>query len=96
MLAFTQYDVCMSTWWQYVVRIAGTDMQKQMSTDTGISQTAFSRWKTGQNKPEAPHVITFARAYRRPPVEALIAAGYLTEFEAAESVEIQRGLNTRT
>lgn len=92
-IAFTQYDVRMTTWWQYVVRTADTDMQKRMADATGISQTAFSRWKTGQNKPEAPHVITFARAYGRPAVEALVAAGILSDRDASEVIEIHRGLD---
>ena len=80
-----------ATWWDYVIRTAGTDVQKQMAADTGISETAFSRWKKGQNKPEAPHVIVFARAYGRPPVEALIAAGILRQADASGAVEIHHG-----
>ncbi|MCE5290823.1 MAG: helix-turn-helix transcriptional regulator [Nocardiaceae bacterium] len=86
----------MSNWWEYVIRTAKTDVQKQMASDTGISETAFSRWKKGQNKPEAPHVITFARAYARPPVEALVAAGILAEADANDVIEVHRGLDDLT
>lgn len=87
---------CMSIWWDYITRISGTGQQKRMSDDTGISQTAFSRWKKEQNKPEAPHVIAFARAYGRPPVEALVAAGILDAGDAADVIEVHTGLTALT
>ncbi|TXH19370.1 MAG: XRE family transcriptional regulator [Mycobacterium sp.] len=86
----------MSIWWEYVVRIAKTEVQKKMAADTGISETAFSRWKNGTNKPEAPHVITFARAYGRPAVEALVAAGILSADDAGQAIEIHRGVDDFT
>lgn len=96
MIAWAQYDVHMSIWWEYVVRIAKTEVQKKMAADTGISETAFSRWKNGTNKPEAPHVITFARAYGRPAVEALVAAGILSADDAGQAIEIHRGVDDFT
>lgn len=88
--------LCMSDWWEYVIRTSGTNVQKTMAEDTGISETAFSRWKKEQNKAEAPHVIAFARAYQRPPVEALVAAGILSEEDAASVIEVHRGLTDVT
>lgn len=96
MIAWAQYDVHMSIWWEYVVRIAKTEVQKKMAADTGISETAFSRWKNGTNKPEAPHVITFARAYGRPAVEALVAADILSADDAGQAIEIHRGVDDFT
>lgn len=96
MIAFTQYAVRMSSWWDYVVRVAGTDVQKQMALDTGISESAFSRWKKGTHAADAGNVVAFARAHNRPPVEALVAAGYLSESEAAAVIEVQRDLEERT
>lgn len=96
MIAWAQYDVHMSIWWEYVVRIAKTEVQKKMAADTGISETAFSRWKNGTNKPEAPHVIAFARAYGRPAVEALVAADILSADDAGQAIEIHRGVDDFT
>lgn len=86
----------MSEWWDYVVRVSGTTVQKEMAERSGISETAFTRWKKRRHTPEASHVITFARAHGRPPVEALIAAGYITEKDAKDQIEIQRGADTLT
>jgi transcriptional regulator with XRE-family HTH domain len=80
----------MSGWWDYVVRVSGTSVQKSIATKSGIGETAFSRWKQGKNlPPEALTVINFARSYGRPPVEALVAAGYLTSEEAADVIELE-------
>ncbi|MBL3752321.1 helix-turn-helix domain-containing protein [Mycobacteroides abscessus] len=86
----------MSDWWDYVVRVSGTTVQKEMAARSGISETAFTRWKKKRHTPEASHVITFARAHGRPPIEALVAAGYITEKDAADRIEIQRGADTLT
>ena len=84
-----------TTWWEYVVNASGTTVQKEMAAATGISETAFSRWKKGTNKAEAPMVITFARAYRKSPVEALVAAGILAANDIVEGVvEIQADPST--
>jgi len=83
----------MSSWWNYVTRTAKTDVQKTMAADTGISETAFSRWKRGANRPEAPHVITFARAYGRPPVEALVAANILKPDDVAAVIEVHNEIS---
>lgn len=86
----------MSEWWDYVVRVSGTTVQKEMAERSGISETAFTRWKKRRHTPEASHVITFARAHGRPPIEALVAAGYITEKDAKDQIEIQRGADTLT
>lgn len=86
----------MSSWWNYVTRTAKTDVQKTMAAKTGISETAFSRWKRGANRPEAPHVITFARAYGRPPVEALVAANILGVDDVAAVIEVHSEISTIT
>lgn len=70
------------TWWEYVDRITGGADQKAVATAAGIDTSQVSRWSKGGN-PGAKHVIQFARHYQRPPVEALIAAQYLNEDEAA-------------
>ncbi len=83
----------MSQWWNYVVRIAGTDEQKRIADDSKIGTTVISRWFKGHNEPSAKLVVSFARAHNRPPVEALIAAGYLDESDASDTVEVHRGLD---
>ena len=52
--------------------------QKDVAAATGIDQSSISRWQRGTNTPRAEAVVALARAYRRSPVEALVAAGYLS------------------
>lgn len=80
------------SWWQYVVRVAATSEQKQIAEKSGIGTTVISRWHQSKNEPSAKNVITFARAYGRPPIEALIAAGFLRPEEAGGQVELYTSL----
>lgn len=70
--------VVQATWWRYVVTVTGNATQKDIAAATGIDQSSISRWQSGTNTPRAEAVVTFARTYRRSPVEALVAAGYLS------------------
>lgn len=80
------------SWWAYVERIGAGAAQKELAARSGIDAAAFSRWKQGMNRPRAEQVVQFARAFNRPPTEALVAAGYITEGEAAEAIEVIRDL----
>lgn len=75
-------------WWAYVQQRTTGATQKAISEETGIEQTVLSRWKLGRNRPDAQNVIQFARAIGRPPMEALVAAGYLGSQEVGEVVEV--------
>jgi transcriptional regulator with XRE-family HTH domain len=69
------------TWWRYVMTVTGNAAQKAIATATGIDQSSISRWQRGTNTPSAEAVVAFARVYGRSPVEALVAAGYLSSTE---------------
>jgi transcriptional regulator with XRE-family HTH domain len=69
------------TWWRYVVTVTGEATQKDIASATGIDQSSISRWQRGTSTPRAEAVVAFARAYERSPVEALVAAGYLSSSE---------------
>jgi transcriptional regulator with XRE-family HTH domain len=73
--------VAEATWWQYVVTVTGNAAQKDIAAATGIDQSSISRWQRGTNTPRADAVVALARAYGRSPVEALVAAGYLSSSE---------------
>ena len=73
--------VTQATWWRYVVTVTGNAAQKDIAAATGIDQSSISRWQRGTNTPRAEAVIALARAYGRSPVEALVAAGYLSSSE---------------
>ena len=70
-----------ATWWRYVALLTGDAPQKDIAAATGIDQSSISRWQRGTITPRAEAVVALARAYGRSPVEALVAAGYLTSDE---------------
>jgi transcriptional regulator with XRE-family HTH domain len=70
-----------ATWWRYVVTVTGYVSQKEIANATGIDQSSISRWQRGTSTPRAEAVVALARAYGRSPVEALVAAGYLSSSE---------------
>jgi transcriptional regulator with XRE-family HTH domain len=70
-----------ATWWGYVVTVTGHAPQKDIAAATGIDQSSISRWQRGTITPRAEAVVALARAYGRSPVEALVAAGYLSSSE---------------
>jgi transcriptional regulator with XRE-family HTH domain len=75
------HPVEQATWWHYVATVTGGAAQKDIAAATGLDQSSISRWQRGTNTPRAEAVITLARTYGRSPVEALVAAGYLSSSE---------------
>ena len=74
----------MESWSAYVRRIAGGLTQEKIAERTGLAQTNVGRWlRAAPGAPKAESVIVFARAFGQPPIEALIAAGYLDAADAA-------------
>ena len=73
----------MNEWSNYVRRVAGNFTQLEIAEKTGIAQTNIGRWLRGEpGSPKAESVVALARAFHQPPVEALVAAGYITATEA--------------
>lgn len=71
---------------------SGVAISRAAEVDAGN----VSRWKTGKVKPSAESVVKIARTWGKPPVEALVAAGYLSSAEAAEVIEVHTGLTALT
>lgn len=73
------------SWADYVKRISGDDVNRVIASKIGITEPSVARWKNGAIKtPDAVQAAVFARAYRRPVLEAFVAAGFLTAEEAGE------------
>jgi len=73
----------MEDWSVYVRRVSGGRGQLDIAAKTGLAQTNIGRWLRGDMVvPKAESVVTFARAYGQSPIEALVAAGYITAEEA--------------
>jgi len=80
------------TWPEYVRRISGGATQAQIADRIGVGRLSVCNWLHGKTRPKAETVISVARAYRRSPVEALIAASYLGSDETEHPVEIRVSL----
>jgi hypothetical protein len=81
------------TWPEYVRRVTRSMPQTRIADITGIAQTNVGRWLRGEtDAPLATTVVTFARKLGENPVEALIAAGYITLQESGAEVVAYTGL----
>jgi transcriptional regulator with XRE-family HTH domain len=79
--------MAMESWPAYVRRIAGGLTQEKIAEKTGLAQTNVGRWLRGApGAPKAESVIAFAKGFGQPPIEALVAAGYLDAADAATGV----------
>lgn len=72
----------MTSWGEYVVRVARTDVSTEIASATGIGQSTVYRWLHKGAGPKTPHAAKFALTYGRDVLEAFVAAGFLTEEEA--------------
>ena len=77
------------TWPEYVRRISGRATQAQIAERIGIGRLSVCNWLHGKTRPKAETVITVARAFGRPPVEALLAAAYLRPDEIDQPFEVR-------
>ena len=71
-------------WSGYVRRVASGLTQAEIAKKTGgVSTSNVGRWlRSEPGQPDANNVVAIARAFGRPPAEALAAAGYLRPDEA--------------
>jgi transcriptional regulator with XRE-family HTH domain len=77
------------TWPEYLRRIAAGHTQAQIAGRIGIGRLSVYNWLQGKTRPKAETVITVARVFGRPPVEALLAAAYLRDEELDQAVEVR-------
>ena len=77
------------TWPEYLRRITGGQTQAQIAERIGIGRLSVCNWLHGKTRPKAETVIRVARVYQRPPIEALVAADYLSTGEVEAPVELQ-------
>lgn len=68
-------------WWNYVQSLIGDDSFKEAADRAGFDKSAFTRWKKGA-KADPAFVVALARGYHTNVVEALVAAGLITDGEA--------------
>lgn len=86
--AYADLVIDTESFWAYVNRITGGVQNREIAAAIGVDSSSISRWRTGE-QPRVKNVIAFARAFNRPAVEALIAAGYLNISDAYSHVELR-------
>jgi len=69
-------------WWTYVTEITAGATLESIARQVNVSQGTVSRWQASTPKPGT--VAAFAKAYRRPVLEAFVAAGLLAPEDAGE------------
>ena len=80
------------TWPEYLRRVTGGATQAQIAERVGLGRLSVCNWLHGKTQPKAETVITVARALGRPPIEALVAAGYLGAADIDGKVELRASL----
>lgn len=81
------------TWPEFVRRVTGAMPQAKVAEVTGVAQTNIGRWLRGEtDAPLASTVVAFARRLGESPLEALVAAGYISPEEAGATPVTQQGL----
>lgn len=75
------------TWPEYLRRITGGQTQSQIAERTGIGRLSVCHWLHGKTRPKPETAIAVARVYDRSPIEALLAAGYLSHAEVRLPIE---------
>lgn len=84
------------SWAEYVADILSGVPRDVVARAAGIHPSGIGRWLRSQNRPSAEKVVDFARGIDRPPVEALVAAGYLEPEEAAAVIEVHQSRKNLT
>ena len=69
-------------WWAYLSKLMGNETATEAAKKSGISSSNFTRWKKGANA-DPEFVVKIARAYNANVLDALVAAEFITEKEAA-------------
>ena len=80
-------------WVDYLRRITPGLTRKDIAHAAGIDVSGVSRWLNGTSRPSPEKVIDFARGIGKPPIEALIAAGYLEDGDVNGQVELVQSVD---
>lgn len=73
-----------SNWPAYVAALGST---AEVAQAASVNFSTSARWRSGANPPSPGKVIDLARAMHQSPVDALVAAGYLTQEDVNKAGE---------
>lgn len=77
-------------WAAYVATFGQGMTQAQIGQKAGVDQATVGRWLNGKNVPtDAAVVANLALAFGRNPLEAFVAASFLTEEQAGRGLEAE-------
>lgn len=78
------------SWSELVKRVTHPMTQTQIAEKAGVAQTNVGRWLRGERGlPQADTVVRFCRAFNVPPLEGLMAAGFITADEAHAATRVR-------
>lgn len=78
------------SWPDLVKRVTNPMTQTQIAERAGVAQTNVGRWLRGERgQPQADTVVRFCRAFKVPPLEGLMAAGFITAEEAHAATRVR-------
>ncbi len=78
-----------NNWGTYLRSITDDAPGATIARKLGVSDSKVSYWKRGERPPTISEAIAVSRAYGRPPLEGLVAAGYLEADEVPDHVVVQ-------
>jgi transcriptional regulator with XRE-family HTH domain len=70
------------SWSTYVRSVAGDASLDAIARRAQVDRATVWAWQAGKRTPSADAAIRFARRHGRNPIQALAAAGFITEAEA--------------
>lgn len=76
-------------WGTYLRAITDGSSGAEIARKLGVSDSKVSYWKRGERPPTISEAIAVSRAFGRPPLEGLVAAGYLAADEVSDHVTVQ-------
>lgn len=79
------------TFGEYVARVTRDVPRQEIARLTGMDQSSIGRWIRGEQEPQIQKIVAFARGLGLPPLEGLVAAGYIEPGEANAVVMLRPG-----
>ena len=76
-------------WAMYFRNLTADATGSETARRLDVSSSKVSYWRRGDRQPTVREAVRIAREYGRPPMECLVAAGYMDESDLPESVMIQ-------